>query len=397
MSEPNYLTALRKAFPGVWVREDGAFRYEADLNISWGPGDVEADHTKRERGMIPADGLLYLTGAYQNPVAALKLSQLQAITAYIENVTEEIAARAIAALEPADAPRSAAGGQGEDSLQEAPDQPETPIPEGFKAWGGALYSVPYGTPIEACYATGKLARFNYGNPPGYYRPTGYRLLPAPESAVEGEDADRRAVYWEGRKARAADVARDSSHIRIDLRVHWLSGWDIENDVLAGLIDRAKIDATDVFAPPNALEQPQGPSPVEGEGDEAAEARARGRMCDTPWERAGWDGHRDGLDTPTTRTDDYELPNDAYREWREGWRQRDNWLHTQNERQPAPVISDDASPVGAQGETNTNRTLIIDPGAELDAQAYGQAAPIPAEDAGLDAEPQIKAAPAWEAV
>ena len=32
--------------------------------------------------------------------------------------------RAIAALEPADAPRSAAGGQGEDSLQEATDQPE---------------------------------------------------------------------------------------------------------------------------------------------------------------------------------------------------------------------------------------------------------------------------------
>lgn len=32
-------SALRRAFPGIWIREDGAFRAE-EFGVMWEPGDV---------------------------------------------------------------------------------------------------------------------------------------------------------------------------------------------------------------------------------------------------------------------------------------------------------------------------------------------------------------------
>lgn len=39
-SKEETIALLREAFPGVWVREDGAFRTEGDA-IRWRPGDIE--------------------------------------------------------------------------------------------------------------------------------------------------------------------------------------------------------------------------------------------------------------------------------------------------------------------------------------------------------------------
>lgn len=79
--------ALRQAFPGIWIREDGAFR-DDDNGIAWSPGDVEKqdDHLS---GMLPSGGLCYFGGPpAMGRGPRLKLSQMWALCDYIAWMTE---------------------------------------------------------------------------------------------------------------------------------------------------------------------------------------------------------------------------------------------------------------------------------------------------------------------
>ena len=110
--------------------------------------------------------------------------------------------------EETEAPRSAAGGQGEDSLQEAPDQPETPIPEGFVAWEGGECPVAEPQAFEVVLANGERRLSNE-----FFWPwetdswacgadiglniIAYRLLPPTETADETPEAAERSNFENG--------------------------------------------------------------------------------------------------------------------------------------------------------------------------------------------------------
>ena len=81
MDGTNELTELRKAFPDIWVREDGSFRtdgreYRGDNSISWEPGNVEHSEPRVE-------GEALASGLFHTWRVSLRLSQLVAITNYI--------------------------------------------------------------------------------------------------------------------------------------------------------------------------------------------------------------------------------------------------------------------------------------------------------------------------
>jgi hypothetical protein len=84
VGEPAHLVALRAAFPGVWVRSDGAFRHD-ETGIHWEPGDVErADPDLGATLKSYGRGLVrFGVNEAQNRCAALRLSQLRALTDYI--------------------------------------------------------------------------------------------------------------------------------------------------------------------------------------------------------------------------------------------------------------------------------------------------------------------------
>lgn len=82
MAEAEHTSALRKAFPGVWIREDGAFQHDT-TGIRWMPGDVERQDDW-EHSMFDQGGLCYVGGPPSSGRGAmLKLSQLSALTDYI--------------------------------------------------------------------------------------------------------------------------------------------------------------------------------------------------------------------------------------------------------------------------------------------------------------------------
>lgn len=82
--------ALRKAFPGIWIREDGAFRTE-EFGVAWEPGDVEADAPDHPHAVRSIGGLCAFVGSdYGRGAPRLKLSQLWALTDYIEYVSAKI-------------------------------------------------------------------------------------------------------------------------------------------------------------------------------------------------------------------------------------------------------------------------------------------------------------------
>jgi hypothetical protein len=104
--------------------------------------------------------------------------------------------RAIAALEDIETPRSAAGGQGKDSQQEAPDQPETPIPEGFVAWGGGEWTGDPDARVEVIFRNGSrnaeniAAEWVWEHTKGWseaFHVIAYRILPPTETADETPD------------------------------------------------------------------------------------------------------------------------------------------------------------------------------------------------------------------
>lgn len=83
MSEAEHVIALRRAFPGVWIRDDFAFRDDAN-GIAWEPGDVEKkdDFSRGING-----GLCYFGGAPASGRGPrLRLSQLSALVDYISTV-----------------------------------------------------------------------------------------------------------------------------------------------------------------------------------------------------------------------------------------------------------------------------------------------------------------------
>ena len=99
MSDERELQKLRDAFPGIWVREDGAFRYEP-FGIYWQPGDVESDLSEVP-GAYPApnvDGRVRINGGdYGHGTAKLKLSQIQVLADYITAIDSSLAAARIKA------------------------------------------------------------------------------------------------------------------------------------------------------------------------------------------------------------------------------------------------------------------------------------------------------------
>lgn len=81
--EPAHLTGLRDAFPGVWVREDGAFRSD-EFGVAWSPGNVEgisgAPNEVARGGLVRFFGMQNYRGS---PMPELKLTQLRALTEYV--------------------------------------------------------------------------------------------------------------------------------------------------------------------------------------------------------------------------------------------------------------------------------------------------------------------------
>lgn len=187
MSDERELKKLQDAFPGIWVREDGAFRYEP-FGMYWEPGDVESD-LSYEEGMIRApnsDGRVLIRGDdYGRGEAKLKLSQIQALADYITAIDSSLAAArirakreageaAIAALSPAveltkpapklyenddvvvrEAEAIAAAALANFSQKSAPE-----IPEGFTPWRGTaregpIYDVFGSAPVEALLRDGR--------------------------------------------------------------------------------------------------------------------------------------------------------------------------------------------------------------------------------------------------
>jgi hypothetical protein len=89
--EPKHLTDLRAAFPGVWVREDGAFRSE-DFGVDWAPGDVES--TSSSPAEHPYGGPVRFVPIEKfrgRPLPELKLSQLVALTNYVTQESQRSA------------------------------------------------------------------------------------------------------------------------------------------------------------------------------------------------------------------------------------------------------------------------------------------------------------------
>ena len=97
MSDERELKNLRDAFPGIWVREDGAFRSE-EFGVSWSPGDVEGERC--QPGQFSSGGLVMFGELRQfrgNPPCELKLSQIQALADYITAIDSSLAAARIRA------------------------------------------------------------------------------------------------------------------------------------------------------------------------------------------------------------------------------------------------------------------------------------------------------------
>ena len=126
MSDERELKKLQDALPGIWVREDGAFRYEP-FGMYWEPGDVESD-LSYEEGEIRApnsDGSVLIRGDdYGRGEAKLKLSQIQALADYITAIDSSLAAARIRAEREAGEAAIAA-------LSPAAAQAATPVPVGF--------------------------------------------------------------------------------------------------------------------------------------------------------------------------------------------------------------------------------------------------------------------------
>lgn len=87
MAEAEHITALRKAFPGVWIREDGAFR-DDHIGIFWAPGDVEKTDERLLHGAQHSgayDGLCCFVGPGSGARGpALRLSQIRVLAEYID-------------------------------------------------------------------------------------------------------------------------------------------------------------------------------------------------------------------------------------------------------------------------------------------------------------------------
>ena len=201
---------------------------------------------------------------------------------------------AIAALEgETTAPRSAAGGQGEDSLQEAPDQPETPIPEGFVAWGGGEWTGDPDARVEVIFRNGSrnaeniAAEWVWEHTKGWseaFHVIAYRILPPTETADETPDlATEIETHFQQGLAAEGWVPVDEfefpkSEAIVECR------WDdafCETFEFVGYTPTTNephwrstryesTEADQVITHYRSFakaEQPQGPSPVEGEVDE----------------------------------------------------------------------------------------------------------------------------------
>lgn len=87
--EEDHVVALRKAFPRVWIRADGAFRDE-DVGIVWSPGNMEREDSRSPDAGVNTDafnGLCCFVGAnYGRTAPALRLSQLSTLVDYISEV-----------------------------------------------------------------------------------------------------------------------------------------------------------------------------------------------------------------------------------------------------------------------------------------------------------------------
>lgn len=92
MKEAEHIVALRKSFPGVWIREDGAFR-DDDIGLHWSPGDVEREDCKSLHPNTVANGFAglccFVGNSHGGRAPALRLSQLQTLSAYIKAVSDK--------------------------------------------------------------------------------------------------------------------------------------------------------------------------------------------------------------------------------------------------------------------------------------------------------------------
>jgi hypothetical protein len=81
--------ALKAAFDGIWIREDGSIYLEEPFVIRWHPGDVEQAYTGGFDDRVPAPGLVHMHDDFARGRGQikLKLSQVTALANYIAAVS----------------------------------------------------------------------------------------------------------------------------------------------------------------------------------------------------------------------------------------------------------------------------------------------------------------------
>lgn len=125
------LMDIQEAFPGIWVREDGALLLEHPFVMRWSPGDVESDlvHDPARFTVEGVDGRLFLAGDdFGRGPVRLKLSQIQALADYITATDSAASAKRIREEDGATPPPHPANAGGE----EGGERPQ--LPDGFTAW-----------------------------------------------------------------------------------------------------------------------------------------------------------------------------------------------------------------------------------------------------------------------
>lgn len=310
--------------------------------------------------MMTIDLKSYLKNWRTDLVAAAERKRVEAMDRALdaETIEADIAdlERAIAALEPAPEPSRAeleaetygarihhndiASIGYADAVGYPPDQPETPIPEGFVAWGGGERPVDAAQLVEIMYANGmrsygvaENAWWQWQRPGDYRGIIAYRLLPPTETADETPEQTSAAA--EGRRPEETSVAVDVSvgggAESADLVDTSSTGVDNMSTCVDDLSTSSKSTTeTESSEAESVDEQPQGPSPVEDEWD-------------------GWKPYPEGRDLPFERNGCWLEERFDHKAYRWMYRYRPADASTADPAKPAPVSSDDASPVELQGE------------------------------------------------